>query len=107
MAIRDPERFFDQRTVKRHLKRGHVSDADYDRFIESLPDSSENIKPREEGGDDDGYEATSTGDAGAAEGAPPAGAAAEGAPPGADATGLPGADPASLPNAGFGGPSST
>lgn len=56
MAIREPERYFDQRTIRRHIKRGHVSEDDYQRFVETLPDVSENIMDKEEGGDDDGFE---------------------------------------------------
>jgi hypothetical protein len=57
MAIRDPERYFDRRTIKRHLKRGHASEEDYQAFLAGLPDLSDNIKPKDEGGDDDGFEA--------------------------------------------------
>ncbi|EDM79771.1 hypothetical protein PPSIR1_31768 [Plesiocystis pacifica SIR-1] len=90
MAIRDPERFFDNRTVRRHIKRGHVSEADYDSFVQTLPDASENIKDKEEGGDDDGYEARAANPEGAeqgAEGQPGAAAPAPGQPaqPGAAA----------------------
>jgi hypothetical protein len=56
MASRDPERYFDRRTIQRHLKRGLVSDADYGRYVETLPDVSDKIKPRDEGGDDDGFD---------------------------------------------------
>ena len=57
MAIRDPERYFDRRTYKRHLKRGHASDADYSSYLSSLPDVSDNVKQPQDGGDDDGFEA--------------------------------------------------
>jgi hypothetical protein len=53
---RDPERYFDRRTIKRHLKRGLVSDTDYDRYVAGLPDVSDKIKARDEGGDDDGFD---------------------------------------------------
>jgi hypothetical protein len=56
MATRDPERYFDRRTLKRHLKRGLVSEADINQFLESLPDVTDKIKPRDEGGDDDGFD---------------------------------------------------
>ncbi|MCA9684621.1 MAG: hypothetical protein KC431_04155 [Myxococcales bacterium] len=56
MAIREPERYYDRRTIKRHIKRGHVSETDYQRFIETLPDVTENIMPYDDGGDEDGYE---------------------------------------------------
>lgn len=57
MAIRDPERYFDRRTYKRHLKRGHASDAEYQTYLSSLPDLSDSIKSPQDGGDDDGFEA--------------------------------------------------
>ena len=56
MATRDPERYFDQRTIKRHLKRGVVTEADYRRHVEGLPDVSDKVRPRDEGGDDDGFD---------------------------------------------------
>jgi hypothetical protein len=56
MASRDPERYFDQRTIKRHLKRGVVTEADYRRHVDNLPDVSDKVRPRDEGGDEDGYE---------------------------------------------------
>jgi hypothetical protein len=57
MAIRDPERYFDRRTYKRHLKRGHASESDYSAYLQSLPDMSDNLKQPQDGGDDDGFEA--------------------------------------------------
>jgi hypothetical protein len=56
MAIRDPERYFDSRTIKRHLKRGHASEAEYRAYLLALPDVTDNIKANDEGGDDDGFE---------------------------------------------------
>ena len=56
MALRDPERYLDRRTYRRHLKRGNVTEADYHSYLAELPDVVENIMPKEEGGDDDGYE---------------------------------------------------
>ena len=56
MALRDPERYLDRRTFRRHLKRGNVTEADYQKHLAELPDLTENIMPKEEGGDDDGYE---------------------------------------------------
>ena len=53
MAVRNPERYFDHRTVKRHIRRGHVSQSDYEAFLEALPDVSDKIRPRDDGGDDD------------------------------------------------------
>jgi hypothetical protein len=56
MATRDPERYFDRRTIKRHLKRGVVSEADFRRHVDGLPDVTDKIRPRDEGGDDDGFD---------------------------------------------------
>lgn len=56
MANRDSERYFDRRTYERHLRRGHVTQADYDSFVDGLPDVVENIKAKDDGGDDDGYD---------------------------------------------------
>ena len=64
MAIRDPERFFDRRTIKRHLKRGHASEEEYSSYIETLPDVSDNITPRDEGGDEEGRDAKRVGSSG-------------------------------------------
>ena len=56
MATRDPERYFDRRTIKRHLKRGVVAEGDFERYLAGLVDVSDKIKPRDEGGDDDGFD---------------------------------------------------
>jgi hypothetical protein len=56
MAVRNPERFFDNRTVKRHIRRGHVSQAEYDTFVNALPDVTDKIRPRDEVDDDDDYD---------------------------------------------------
>jgi hypothetical protein len=53
MAVRNPERYFDHRTVKRHIRRGHVSQTDYQAFLDALPDVTDKIRPRDDGGDDD------------------------------------------------------
>jgi hypothetical protein len=53
MAVRNPERYFDHRTVKRHIRRGHVSQSDYQAFLDALPDVTDKIRPRDDGGDDD------------------------------------------------------
>jgi hypothetical protein len=57
MAIRDPERYFDRRTLKRHLKRGNVTEADHSHYLATLPDLADSVKSPQEGGDDDGFEA--------------------------------------------------
>jgi hypothetical protein len=56
MATRDPERYFDRRTISRHLKRGLVTEADFRRHVDGLPDATEKIRARDEGGDDDGFD---------------------------------------------------
>lgn len=81
------DRMFDQRVVRRNISTGRITSDDYDRFLTALPDVGENIKPAEEGGDNDGYDAQPPEDPNAA---PAEGQAAEQ---------LPG-DPA----AGFGSP---
>ncbi|MFV8752080.1 hypothetical protein ACNOYE_16155 [Nannocystaceae bacterium ST9] len=53
MPVRNPERYFDHRTVKRHIRRGHVSQTDYQAFLDALPDVTDKIRPRDEGDDDD------------------------------------------------------
>ena len=81
------DRMFDLRVVRRNISTGRISADDLNRFVSALPDVADNIKPTEEGGDNDGYDAQPPED--------PNAAAAE-APP---AEQLPG-DPA----AGFGSP---
>jgi hypothetical protein len=56
MPITDPMRQFDSRTFRRKIKSGRISEAEYREFLASLPDLADKIKPRDEGGDDDGYE---------------------------------------------------
>ena len=50
------ERVFDQRVVHRNITAGRVTREEYQAYLASLTDCAENIKPREEGGDDDGYD---------------------------------------------------
>jgi hypothetical protein len=57
MAIRDPERYFDRRTLKRHLKRGNATEADHQHYLATLPDLADSVKSPQDGGDDDGFEA--------------------------------------------------
>ena len=57
MAIFDRERYLDRRTYKRHIKRGTLTEAQYKQYVADLPDMTDNIMDKEEGGDDDGYEA--------------------------------------------------
>lgn len=50
------ERVFDLRTVRRHIKAGHISQEEYNKFLGSLEDVSHKIQEPGEGGDDDGFE---------------------------------------------------
>jgi hypothetical protein len=78
------DRMFDKRVVRRNISTGRIQSDDYDRFLNALPDVTENIKPTEEGGDNDGY------DENPPEAAPEAAAEAE--------------QPTGDPAAGFGSP---
>ena len=40
-------RLFDIRTVERNIKRGLITRKDYERFLKSLADSSDNVIPAE------------------------------------------------------------
>ena len=42
-------RLFDLRTVERNIKRGVITRKDYERFLKSLPDASDNALPSESG----------------------------------------------------------
>jgi len=42
-------RLFDLRTVERNIKRGVITRKDYERFLKSLPDASDNTIPPESG----------------------------------------------------------
>ena len=50
----DTDRLFDKRVVRRNIAAGLISKDDHERFIEALADASKNVKPRDEGGDEDG-----------------------------------------------------
>ena len=52
----DSNVYFDQRTYRRHIKSGRLTEAEYKSHLEALPDASENIMDPQEGGDDDGYD---------------------------------------------------
>lgn len=56
MPITDEMRQFDSRTVRRKIKSGRISEAEYTEFLTELPDVTGNIRARDDGGDDDGYE---------------------------------------------------
>jgi hypothetical protein len=53
----DSNAHFDQRTYRRHIKSGRLTQAEYEAHLTSLPDASENIMDADEGGDDDGWDA--------------------------------------------------
>lgn len=40
-------RLFDLRTVERNIKRGLITRKEYERFLKSLPDATENVAPAE------------------------------------------------------------
>ena len=42
-------RLFDLRTIERNIKRGLITRKDYERFLKSLPDASDNTLPAESG----------------------------------------------------------
>lgn len=52
----DRTRLFDQRVVQRNIRAGRVTKDEYQAWLSELSDISENIKARDDGGDDDGYE---------------------------------------------------
>ncbi len=80
----DRTRLFDKRVVQRNIRAGRVTKEEYRAWLAEVGDASEKIMPREDGGDDDGYEGAKP-DAVAADGAAPEGdapaVAADGAAP--------------------------
>jgi hypothetical protein len=50
------ERMFDLRVVDRYIAAGRLERAEYTAHLESIDDVAENVRPREEGGDEDGYD---------------------------------------------------
>lgn len=50
------ERMFDLRVVHRYIGAGRLEKEEYDAHLESLVDVAENVRPRDEGGDEDGYD---------------------------------------------------
>jgi hypothetical protein len=68
----NPDRLFDKRVVQRNIDAGRVTKADYAKFVATLPDRAEAIKPKDEGGDDDGFEPTEAEPAAAPAAAPAA-----------------------------------
>ncbi|MEM7152601.1 MAG: hypothetical protein AAF799_07155 [Myxococcota bacterium] len=80
----DRARLFDKRVVQRNVRAGRVTKEEYQAWLGELADTSEKILPRDEGGDDDGYEVMPP--------KPAEDATAEGAVPGAPDVAAP-ADP--------------
>lgn len=56
MTTRPSPRLLDTRTIQRNIRRGLLTQTEYQQYLEELPDAAENILPAAEGGDDDGYE---------------------------------------------------
>lgn len=52
----DRARLFDLRVVQRNIRSGRVNKDEYAAYLSALSDTSPKIKPREEGGDEDGYD---------------------------------------------------
>ena len=52
----DRARLFDLRVVQRNIRSGRVQKDEYGAWLSALPDATPKIKPREEGGDEDGYD---------------------------------------------------
>lgn len=84
------DRMFDKRVVRRNISTGRIQSDDYDRFLNALPDAAENIKPTEEGGDNDGYDER-----------PPEAQADAAQPAGDAAAGFGSPAPGALPDAGI------
>jgi hypothetical protein len=56
MSTPKNERMFDLRVVHRYIGSGRVTKEEYDAHLAGLVDVAENVRPREEGGDEDGYD---------------------------------------------------
>jgi hypothetical protein len=52
----NPDRMFDKRVVQRNIRTGRATKADYEAFVSALPDLTAQIRPPEDGGDDDGFD---------------------------------------------------
>ena len=52
----DRARLFDLRVVQRNIRSGRVNKDEYAAYLSTLADTSPKIKPRDEGGDEDGYD---------------------------------------------------
>lgn len=54
----DRTRLFDKRVVQRNIRAGRVTKDEYAAWLREVTDASDKIMARDEGGDDDGFEAT-------------------------------------------------
>lgn len=52
----DRTRLFDKRVVQRNIRAGRVTKDEYAAWLAEVPDATDKIMAREDGGDDDGYE---------------------------------------------------
>ncbi|MCA9651611.1 MAG: hypothetical protein KC501_16965 [Myxococcales bacterium] len=52
----DRARLYDKRVVQRNIRAERVTKEEYKAWLAELPDVSDKIRPRDEGGDDDGFE---------------------------------------------------
>ncbi|MEX1366943.1 MAG: hypothetical protein AB1Z98_27700 [Nannocystaceae bacterium] len=52
-------RLYDKRVVQRNIRAERVTKDEYKAWLGDLPDVSDKIKARDEGGDDDGYDPAS------------------------------------------------
>jgi hypothetical protein len=52
----NPDRMFDKRVVQRNIRTGRATKKDYEAFVSALPDLSNQIRPADDGGDDDGFD---------------------------------------------------
>jgi len=48
-----PQRTYDVRTIERNIKKGNVTRKDYEKYVKSLPDTTEKVAPPEEDRADD------------------------------------------------------
>jgi hypothetical protein len=50
------DRMFDKRVVQRNIRTGRATKDEYAAFMSSLPDLTQQIRPADDGGDDDGFD---------------------------------------------------
>jgi hypothetical protein len=48
-----PQRTYDVRTIERNIKKGNITRKDYEKYVKSLPDTTEKVAPPEEDRADD------------------------------------------------------